>query len=100
MPDFDYLESVLPGFTEARAIIKAAGDSVFPLGIGPEFTEASPAVAMEVFATKGVIVTLLPAAALKGLALAWKERAKDQHSTLPLGFLLQQGVFNPALVKI
>jgi len=32
MPDFDYLESVLPGFTEARAIIKVAGDSVFPLG--------------------------------------------------------------------
>jgi len=32
MSDFDYLESVLPGFTEARDVIKAAGDSVFPLG--------------------------------------------------------------------
>jgi hypothetical protein len=30
--DYDYLESVLPGFTEARDIIKAADDSVFPLG--------------------------------------------------------------------
>ena len=68
--------------------------------IGPEFTEASPAAAMEVFATKGVIVTLLPAAAFKELALAWTDRAKDQHSTLPLGFLLQQGMFNPALVKM
>lgn len=70
------------------------------LVIGPEFTEASPAAAMEVFATKGVIVTLLPAAALKELALAWTDRSKDQHSTLPLGFLLQQGLFNSALVKI
>ena len=31
MPDYEYLESALPGFTEARDIIKAAGDSVFPL---------------------------------------------------------------------
>jgi len=31
MSDYDYLESVLPGFTEARSVIKTAGDSVFPL---------------------------------------------------------------------
>ena len=31
MSDFDYLESVLPGFTEARTIIKEAGDSIMPL---------------------------------------------------------------------
>ena len=31
MSDYDYLESVLPGFTEARDIIKAANDSLFPL---------------------------------------------------------------------
>ena len=68
------------------------------LVIGPEFTEASALAAMEVFATQGVIVTLIPAAALKQLALAWKDKAKDQHATLPLGFLLQQGLFNPALV--
>lgn len=31
MSDFDHLESVLPGFSEAREIIKAAGDSIFPV---------------------------------------------------------------------
>ncbi len=31
MSDFDYLEAVLPGFSEARDIIKAADDSIFPL---------------------------------------------------------------------
>ena len=31
MSEFDYLESALPGFSEARGIIKAAGDSIFPL---------------------------------------------------------------------
>ena len=31
MSEYDYLESVLPGFTEARGIIKAAENSVFPL---------------------------------------------------------------------
>lgn len=31
MSDYDYLESVLPGFAEARDVIKAAGDSVLPL---------------------------------------------------------------------
>ncbi len=70
------------------------------LVIAPEFTEASAAAALEVFATKGVIVTLMPAGALKELALAWGERHGDKHSTLPLGFLLQQGMFNPTLVKI
>ncbi|NNC87233.1 MAG: hypothetical protein HKN82_02095 [Akkermansiaceae bacterium] len=31
MSDHPHLESALPGFSEARGIIKAAGDSVFPL---------------------------------------------------------------------
>lgn len=31
MPDHEHLGSVLPGFAEAREIIKGAGDSVFPL---------------------------------------------------------------------
>jgi hypothetical protein len=30
--EYDYLEQALPGFTRAREIVKAAGDSVRPLG--------------------------------------------------------------------
>ena len=30
--DFDQPESILPGFSEARGILNAADDSVFPLG--------------------------------------------------------------------
>ncbi len=32
MPDHSHLDAVLPGFSEAREIIKTADDSVFPLG--------------------------------------------------------------------
>lgn len=32
MAGYEYLESVLPGFTRARDLIKAAGDSILPLG--------------------------------------------------------------------
>ena len=30
--EYDYLDQVLPGFSEARALVKSAGDSVKPFG--------------------------------------------------------------------
>jgi hypothetical protein len=30
--EYEYLEQALPGFTKARLIVKAAGDSIRPLG--------------------------------------------------------------------
>ena len=40
--EYDYLEKALPGFTQARLIVKAAGDNVRPLGFkGSKFDSVS-----------------------------------------------------------
>jgi hypothetical protein len=46
MPDYDYLESVLPAFTDARDIIKAAGDTVVPLGQARPISSLSSALTL------------------------------------------------------
>jgi len=69
--------------------------------IGPEFTTESQALAMQFTVDSGVTITLIRAADLKGIAEAWEKRNGDKSDeAFPLGYMIQSGLFNPALVAI
>ncbi|MBK1855928.1 hypothetical protein JO972_13230 [Verrucomicrobiaceae bacterium 5K15] len=71
------------------------------LVIGPSFTPESAVTAMSFFVEKQTIITLVTAEELKNLADSWEKKG-DQKSrgSFPLGFLIQQGRFNPDLINI
>jgi len=64
--------------------------------IGPEFTSESSLLAMQYQVENGTIISMITAAELKNLGEAW--HAKKESNAFPLGYLLQAGRFNPALV--
>lgn len=66
------------------------------LVIGPDFTPESAIVAMQYQVENGVMISMITAAELKDIAESW--HAKNEGSAFPLGYLLQSGRFNPALV--
>lgn len=66
------------------------------LVIGPDFTPESSLVAMQYQVEFGTMITMITANELKSLAEAWK--AKKDAGAFPLGYLLQPGRFNSALV--
>lgn len=69
--------------------------------IGPEFTPESQALAMQFTVDTGVTITLIRAADLKTIAEAWDKRNGDKSDeAFPLGYMIQSGLFNPALVAI
>lgn len=67
------------------------------LVIGPEFRDDCEAVAMDYFIETGLIITLVKAADLKAIAMAWND--KKQEKTFPLRSLIQQGLLRPELVR-
>lgn len=69
--------------------------------IGPDFTPESQALAMQFTVDSGVTITLIRAADLKNVAEAWEKRNGDKSDeAFPLGYLIQSGLFNPALVAV
>jgi hypothetical protein len=66
------------------------------LVIGPEFTPESSLVAMQYQVENGSMISMITATELKTLAESWA--AKKDAGAFPLGYLLQSGRFNPALV--
>ncbi|MFC5050496.1 hypothetical protein ACFPK9_07715 [Rubritalea spongiae] len=70
------------------------------LVIGPSFTTESAAIAMRFFVEKQTIITLITAEELKTLAETWEKKGDEKsRGSFPLGFLIQQGRFNPELVN-
>jgi hypothetical protein len=69
--------------------------------IGPDFTLESQALAMQFTVDTGVTITLIRAADLKTVAEAWEKKNGDKSDeAFPLGYLIQSGLFNPALVAV
>lgn len=69
--------------------------------IGPDFTPESQALAMQFTVDTGVTITLIRAADLKFIADAWEKRnGEKSDEAFPLGYMIQSGLFNPALVAI
>lgn len=68
------------------------------LVIGPDFTSESSLLAMQYQVENGTPITLITAEELKDIAEAWQK--KKDVSAFPLGYLLQPGRFNPALVAM
>ena len=66
------------------------------LVIGPDFTPESSLVAMQYQVENGTMISMITAAELKALAASWA--AKKDAGAFPLGYLLQSGRFNPALI--
>lgn len=64
--------------------------------IGPDFTPESSLIAMQYQVENGTMISMITASELKSLAETWK--AKKDSGAFPLGYLLQLGRFNPALV--
>ncbi len=71
------------------------------LVIGPDFTAESSALAMQYQVQNGTTITLVTAEELKSLAEEWRSRASGKSlDPFPLGYLLQPGRFNRALVAL
>lgn len=69
------------------------------LVIGPDFTEDSATIAMQYQVQNGVPICLITASELKQVASKWEEqRGNNTETKFPLGYLLQIGRFNPALL--
>jgi hypothetical protein len=66
------------------------------LVIGPDFTQESSLLAMQYQVENGTMISMITATELKTLAEAWA--AKKDAGAFPLGYLLQSGRFNPALI--
>lgn len=67
--------------------------------IGPSFTQESSVSAMQYQVDHGTMITLITASELLDLATRWQQmKIGDEQSAFPLGYLLQTGRFNPALV--
>ncbi len=66
------------------------------LVIGPDFTPESSLIAMQYQVENGTMISMITATELKTLAESWA--AKKDAGAFPLGYLLQSGRFNPALV--
>jgi hypothetical protein len=72
------------------------------LVIGPSFTDESSVLSMQYQVENGTTLTLITAAELKSVAEKWeaKQKAAKTAEPFPLGYLIQQGRFNPALVPV
>jgi hypothetical protein len=68
------------------------------LVIGPDFTPESSLLAMQHQVENGVMITMIKASELKTLAESWNQ--KNEGTAFPLGYLIQPGKFNPALVPL
>lgn len=69
------------------------------LVVGPEFTPDSSLLAMQYQVENGTTITLITAEELKTIADEWSAKnAKKQEDPFPLGYLIQPGRFNRALV--
>lgn len=66
------------------------------LVIGPDFTPESGLLAMQYQVENGIMISMITAKEFKTLAEAWTK--KNDAGAFPLGYLLQVGRFNPALV--
>lgn len=67
--------------------------------IGPDFTPESVAQAMQLTVECGTTVTLIKASDLKDIAERWeKKSAGKTDDPFPLGYLIQPGILNTALV--
>lgn len=71
------------------------------LVVAPEFSDDSSLTAMQYQVEKQVTITLITATELKAVAESWSARtAGKQEDPFPLGYLIQPGRFNPALVPV
>jgi hypothetical protein len=71
------------------------------LVIGPDFTPESAVLAMQYQVQNGTTITLISAAELKALAEEWSSKDSTNLGTpFPLGYLIQPGRFNRALVTL
>lgn len=69
------------------------------LVIGPDFTPDSSLLAMQYQVQNQVTISLITATELKELAERWyASTSNKQDDPFPLGYLIQPGRFNPALV--
>lgn len=69
------------------------------LVVGPSFTEDSSIVAMQYQVQNGVPICLITASELKAVAESWSgQKTKNEETKFPLGYLIQTGRFNPALL--
>ncbi|WP_221032160.1 SAP domain-containing protein [Actomonas aquatica] len=69
--------------------------------IGPDFTTESQSLAMQFTVDCGATITLVKACDLKHIAEAWAKRnEKKSEEPFPLGYLIQPGLMNPALIVI
>lgn len=67
--------------------------------IGPSYSEDSSVVAMQYQVQNGVPICLITAEELKTVAEDWASKKSDSEDTkFPLGYLIQTGRFNPALL--
>ncbi len=67
--------------------------------IGPDFTTESQSLAMQFTVDSGVTITLIRAADLKEIADRWNKRNADKSDeAFPLGYLIQPGLLNMALI--
>ncbi len=67
--------------------------------IGPDFTPESIAQAMQLTVESGTPVTLIKAADLKEIAERWEKKSGGKtDDPFPLGYLIQPGILNTALV--
>lgn len=64
--------------------------------LGPDFTPESGVIAMQYQVENGVMISMITADELKDIAESW--HAKNAGDAFPLGYLLQSGRFNRALV--
>jgi hypothetical protein len=81
--------------------IKTAEKRVFGfLVIGPSFTEESSMLAMHYQVENGTTITLITAEELKKVSEVWEEKLVKTKSQdpFPLGYIVQQGRFNPSLL--
>ena len=72
------------------------------LVIAPSFTDESSILTMQYKVENGTTITLLTAAELKSVAEQWatKQMKAKTAEPFPLGYLIQQGRFNPSLVPV
>ena len=67
--------------------------------VGPDFTIESQSLAMQFTVDVGVTITLIRASDLKEIADRWNMRnAEKSDEAFPLGYLIQPGLLNPALI--
>lgn len=69
------------------------------LVIAPDFTPESSALAMKYQVENGMTISLIKAEDLKDVAEKWeKKSSKGNEDLFPLGYLIQPGFFNKALI--